>query len=81
MLNEMLEEIRTDFFASLAIADGREELSKVKTDFLGKKGRLTNVLRALGAMGPEDRRLATRQVNELKAEIESAIDTAAVRRP
>jgi phenylalanyl-tRNA synthetase alpha chain len=49
-------------------------LAELKVELLGRKaGLLTQVLRSLGQLPPEERRLIGQRANALKAEIESAV--------
>ena len=49
-------------------------LNEVKVKYLGKKGELTAILRAMGGLSPEDRPKVGQKVNETRQEIESAFD-------
>jgi len=42
------------------------ELSALKTVYLGKKGRITDLMKAMGSLAPEDRPAYGKQVNELR---------------
>ncbi len=48
-------------------------LEQVKTRFLGKQGELTELLKSLGGMSPEERKSAGARVNEAKQAVESAL--------
>jgi phenylalanyl-tRNA synthetase alpha chain len=51
-------------------------LAELKVELLGRKaGQLTQVLRSLGQLPPEERRLIGQRANALKAEIETAIES------
>ena len=47
-------------------------LEQVKAQFLGKQGELTELLKALGGLSPEERKSAGARVNEAKQAVESA---------
>ncbi len=66
MLDEALEAVRT--------ARNLQELQDARVRYLGKKGALTQRLKGLGALPPEERREAGRRINEDKAALESALD-------
>jgi phenylalanyl-tRNA synthetase alpha chain len=58
----------------VATAD-RETLARLRTELLGRKsGRLTQLLRALPTLPPEERREVGARANQLKREIEAALD-------
>lgn len=65
MLDEALTRVRA--------ARSPRELQEVRVAYLGRKGAVTERLKALGAMAPEARREAGRAVNELKRAIEAAL--------
>ncbi len=48
-------------------------LEQVKARFLGKQGELTELLKSLGAMSPEERKSAGARVNEAKQAVEAAL--------
>jgi phenylalanyl-tRNA synthetase alpha chain len=52
-----------------------EELKELKVEYLGKKGALTSVLRGMGALPADERPKVGAQVNEVKKELESAIES------
>lgn len=49
-------------------------LEDVRVEFLGKKGSITELLKSLGAMDPEQRKLAGQQINELKQQVQDALN-------
>ncbi len=54
-------------------ATGLESLNKVRVEFLGKKGKLKNILKTLGKLSPEERKEIGQIANKIKDEIESLI--------
>jgi len=60
--------------AAIAEADGLQALQDVRVRYLGKKGLLTQQLKGLGALAPEERRAAGQRINERKSRIEEALD-------
>ena len=57
----------------IAAADGAR-LSELRTELLGRKaGRLTQVLRGLGQLAPEERRAVGQRANEVKQQVEAAL--------
>jgi phenylalanyl-tRNA synthetase alpha chain len=48
-------------------------LEQVKARFLGKQGELTELLKSLGGMSPDERKSAGARVNEAKQAVESAL--------
>ena len=54
-------------------------LDEVRVRWLGKKGLLTEQLKALGGLPADQRPAAGARINEAKLEVQTAIDSAAVR--
>lgn len=50
------------------------ELDQVRVDYLGKKGKLTALLKNLGGLAPEDRPAAGARINEAKTELQEALN-------
>lgn len=59
---------------AIAAADELQALQDVRVRYLGKKGLLTQQLKGLGALAPEERRAAGQRINERKSRIEEALD-------
>ncbi len=64
--------------AEVAGADGPRQLDEVRVAYLGRKGRLTGLLKQLGSLPPEKRREAGQAVNRGKRELEHAIQARQV---
>jgi phenylalanyl-tRNA synthetase alpha chain len=70
-----IESLRTDFRARVASARTDAEIKALHDQFLSRKsGSVTGLLKQLGTLAPDLRRQAGALVNELKNEIETAID-------
>jgi len=50
-----------------------ESLNQVRVEFLGKKGKLKNILKTLGKLSPEERKEIGQIANKIKDEIESLL--------
>ncbi len=55
-------------------AESLEELEQVRVAWLGKRGRLTEALRGLGALEPSRRRMEGQRLNQLRKALEARID-------
>jgi phenylalanyl-tRNA synthetase alpha chain len=55
-------------------AGSLEALQSLKVQYLGKNGLLTQQMKTLGALAPEERRARGRQLNEAKERLEAAIE-------
>jgi phenylalanyl-tRNA synthetase alpha chain len=70
-----IEALRADFRARVGFARTDVELKALHDEFLSRKsGAVTGLLKQLGTLAPDARRETGALVNELKAEIETAID-------
>ncbi|MDY6935754.1 MAG: phenylalanine--tRNA ligase subunit alpha [Spirochaetota bacterium] len=74
VMEEKLEKIRNETIQEIFKSNSIEELETIRIDVLGRKGRLTGILRALGEVSPERRASLGKKSNEIKREIESSID-------
>jgi phenylalanyl-tRNA synthetase alpha chain len=66
--------LREDALASLASVASQDDLSEWYRSVLGRQGTLSQALRGLGALEPEQRRSAGQKLNELKGELEAAFN-------
>ena len=73
-LVEDLEQLRTRAIAAIEAAGDAAALDSVRVELLGRKGRITAQLKALGSLPPEARRDFGQQVNVLKREVAERID-------
>jgi phenylalanyl-tRNA synthetase alpha chain len=60
--------------AEIAQAASIEDLEQIRVRLLGKKGEITALLKSLGAMDPDARRVAGAQINEAKDALTQALD-------
>ena len=72
-LTRDLEALRKEALASIASAADVAALDALDVDVLGKKGRLTAVLRGLGGLPAEDRPRVGSIANEVRGAIEAAL--------
>ncbi len=73
-MKEKLESIRAEARAQLEEARTKADLEAIRVRYLGKKGELTALLRGMGALSPEERPKMGAMVNELRGEIEAALE-------
>jgi phenylalanyl-tRNA synthetase alpha chain len=72
-LTRDLEALRDEALASIAGAPDVPALEAIELDVLGKKGRLTAVLRGIGGLAAEDRPRVGAVANVVRAAIEAAL--------
>jgi phenylalanyl-tRNA synthetase alpha chain len=73
-LNERLAELRRDAIDRIAAAGTLDELGAVETDSVGRDSPVSAARRELGSMPQDERRDAGRAINEVAAEIRTAVD-------
>ncbi len=73
-MKEKLQELRERALAQIAAAGDLTQLNEVRVAFLGKKGELTAVLKGMKDVSPEERPLVGQLVNDVRAEIEAALE-------
>jgi phenylalanyl-tRNA synthetase alpha chain len=66
--------VRGDVLAAIAAAPDLEALERIRIAELGRKGRITQLVRGLGSMDAEARREAGAALNVLKDEIATVLD-------
>jgi phenylalanyl-tRNA synthetase alpha chain len=71
---ERLDELRKEALQALEAVGSVETLTEWQRAFLGKKGAMSEVLRGLGSLPPEERPQAGRAANQLRAELEAAAE-------
>lgn len=74
-MKEKLEQIKARAQKQMEEAKTLEVLNDVKVAFLGKKGELTALLKSMKDVAPEDRPKVGQMVNEVRAELEQALDS------
>jgi phenylalanyl-tRNA synthetase alpha chain len=67
-----LHALRDEAIAQLASVSGASGLDEWRITYLGKKGKLTAILRGLGGLPPAERPRIGQVANEIKVELESA---------
>ena len=69
-----LEQIRKEAQNALEKLDKLDELSSFRIEYLGKKGKLTRILRGMGSLSPEERPKIGQLANEIRAHLEAEIE-------
>ena len=72
-LTRDLELLQADALAAIAASPDAATLDALELDVLGKKGRLTGVLRGIGALAPDDRPKVGAIANAVRTAIEAAL--------
>ncbi|HMK67776.1 MAG TPA: phenylalanine--tRNA ligase subunit alpha [Stellaceae bacterium] len=79
MKEKELEPLRREILDAVTGAGSREALEEARVSALGRKGRITNLMKTLGTLEADARRAAGAALNRLKDEVEAAISAAADR--
>ena len=69
-----LDAVSSEIIDAIAAADSLDALEAIRIDALGKKGRISLMMRDLGGMDAEARKQAGQALNKVKDEIAAAID-------
>ncbi len=68
-----LDSLKTALLADIATADGEAEIEALRVAALGKKGSISELLKTLGSMTPEERQTRGAAINALKNEVTEQI--------
>ncbi|MBR6799653.1 MAG: phenylalanine--tRNA ligase subunit alpha [Firmicutes bacterium] len=69
-LNRILEEAKSQLQAAETLA----QVDEIRVKVLGKKGQLTEILRGMGNLSPEERKVTGQMANSVRAEIEGMLE-------
>lgn len=70
---DQLQQLVKDAVARIEAAGDLTALESLRVEFLGKKGALTQLLKGLGKLPPDERREAGQHVNEAKQSLDAAL--------
>lgn len=73
-MKEKLQAIREKALARIAESDSLDKLNEIRVAYLGKKGELTEVLKGMKEVSPEDRPKIGAMVNDAREAIEQKIE-------
>jgi phenylalanyl-tRNA synthetase alpha chain len=74
-LIDRLKELQETSKSEIASADSSEQLEVLRVQYLGKKGSVTGILKSLGAMPPEERKVVGEAVNSTRDFLSRLIDS------
>ncbi|MGJ3260457.1 MAG: phenylalanine--tRNA ligase subunit alpha [Rhodospirillales bacterium] len=69
------DQLRDEILKDVDAADSVDALEDIRVSVLGKKGRITDMMKGLGQMDPDARKAAGQALNALKDEIAGALET------
>ena len=74
-MKELMQKLREASLQAVSQAPTMETLEEMRVRYLGKKGELTGILRQMGKLSAEERPAMGQLANQLRSDIEAAIDT------
>lgn len=69
-LNKILEEAKEQLQQAASVSD----VDDIRVKLLGKKGKLTEILRGMGNLSPEERKTTGQMANSVRSEIEGLLE-------
>ncbi|MGN0985649.1 MAG: phenylalanine--tRNA ligase subunit alpha, partial [Candidatus Enterenecus sp.] len=78
-MREQLAKIRAEALAAFEKAADSADLDALRVQYLGKKGELTNLLKQMGKLSPEERPAMGQLANEVRSALEGALDAASAK--
>lgn len=72
-LSQALSTLATELASELQAVNTEAMLEQTSQSFLGKKGKLTTVLKGLSKLSPEERATLGKKANDMKANLEKAL--------
>lgn len=71
---ENLDQLRDDLLGAVAAAEDLTGLDTIRVSALGRKGRITEMMKGLGKLDPDARRTAGQDLNRVKTAVADAIE-------
>jgi len=75
-LKGQLESLQSEALAAFEAAESLNDLQQLRVSYLGKKGKLTDVLKGVGKLPPADRPVIGKFVNQTKQALATALDSS-----
>ena len=74
-MKALMQELKDKALKAIVEADSLESLEALRIKYLGKKGELTAILKQMGRLSAEERPVMGQLANQLRADLESSIET------
>jgi phenylalanyl-tRNA synthetase alpha chain len=71
-LNQLIDQAKKDFASCSKLA----ELDHIKSKFLGKSGPITEAMKSLASLSPEEKPKKGAEINQVKKQIEALLETS-----
>jgi phenylalanyl-tRNA synthetase alpha chain len=75
-MNDECATIKADFYAAINKAASENDLYQIKSKYLGRNSRLSEIIKSLKALPPEERSAVGKTANALKNCLQQAVDDA-----
>ncbi len=75
LMKEQLQALQQEALQEIEVASTQKALNEVRIKYLGKKGPMTEVLRGMGKLSPEERPVVGDLANTVRAAIQEALET------
>lgn len=73
-MSDSLQELQSQALADIAASTDARALDALRVDLLGKKGKVTDLLKSLGAMAPDERKAFGERVNRVRDAVNQALE-------
>ena len=73
-MKEQMQALRASSIQTILDCENAEQLEALRVKYLGKKGELTAILRQMGSLSAEERPAMGQLANQLRSDIENAIE-------
>ena len=73
------EQLKTEVLQALSCAKDVSDVESLRVKMLGRKGKMTEVLKSLGSLPPEERKEIGMKANRVRDEVQKAIEEARLR--
>ena len=73
-IQEQLKELNTVAVSAIASTNSLEDLEQLRVKYLGKKGQVSQILRGMGKLSPEERPAVGSLANVVKEEVQTSIE-------
>lgn len=73
-MKQLMQALRASSIQTILDCDNAERLEALRVKYLGKKGELTAILRQMGSLSAEERPAMGQLANQLRSDIEAAIE-------
>lgn len=72
-MTDQIQNIRNEAVAQITTADSVSDLEEVRINYLGRNGKIADILKTIGKLSPDERRQVGVQINETKKVLEKLL--------